>query len=369
MKKSQLFLTAFLCAFSLAGCGQKAAETTTAAAVESGTEASETGAAASETGTEAASETGTEAVSEPESGAGEAEEAGYPVTLTIYDSEGKAYEETWEQAPERVVTTTTSAAELLIALGLEDRIVGIITPDNAVPEELQPYFDGFNNLGDKKTLSKEVIVSAEPQLVIGRVENFHDETSIDRYQELGILSYTQLAGNSSVTTSPEALVTDIRNLGKIFGVEENANDFAAGLEARLKAVEEKAASIDREEPMRSLFMVSFNDGVFGVMNGQLQDEIMSMLGCEDVADKGQSGLSYENLIQYNPDVIIYISADRNAATDAGAVETLLAEPLLQSVPAIANQKILTVKYDCIMDVGPRLVDTIEELADALYEDR
>ena len=152
-------------------------------------------------------------------------------------------------------------------------------------------------------------------------------------------------------------------------MEEKANDFAAGLEARLKAVEEKAASIDREEPMRSLFMVSFNDGVFGVMNGQLQDEIMSMLGCEDVADKGQSGLSYENLIQYNPDVIIYISADRNAATDAGAVETLLAEPLLQSVPAIANQKILTVKYDCIMDVGPRLVDTIEELADALYEDQ
>lgn len=297
-----------------------------------------------------------------------AQEQSYPLEMTIYDSAGTAYEQTFQQAPERVVTTTTSAAELMIALGLEDKIVGIITPDNQVPEEIQPIFDGFVNLGDKKTLSKEVIVAAEPDLVIGRVANFTEETSIDSYAELGILSYTQLAGNSAVTSSPEALLDDIRNLGAIFDVQEEADAYADELEQRLDDIKKSVSERETETPLRSLMLVNLNEGVFGVMNGQLQDEIMTMLGCEDIADKGQSGLSYENLIQYNPDVIIYITADRNAASDEKAVESLLSEPLLKSVPAIADEKIITVKYDCIMDVGPRLYDTIEELNEFLSKE-
>lgn len=355
MKRRTGMLAMVCLVAALAGCSNTSTAQETTTAVETQEES---------TVVQEKSETTTQAVkveNVAETTAVEAEEQSYPFQMTVYDSAGTAYEQTFEQAPERVVTTTTSAAELLIALGLEDKIVGIITPDNQVPEEIQPIFDGFVNLGDKKTLSKEVIVAADPDLVIGRVANFTEETSIDSYAELGILSYTQLAGNSAVTSSPKALLDDIRNLGAIFDVKEEADAYANELEQRLEDIKESVSERETETPLRSLMMVNLNEGVFGVMNGQLQDEIMTMLGCEDVADKGQSGLSYENLIQYNPDVIIYITADRNAATDEKAVETLLSEALLKSIPAIANEKIITVKYDCIMDVGPRMYDTIEEL--------
>lgn len=352
MKKRNGMLAMICLAAVLAGCSN--ASTSQETAASAGTWA-ETAVQAAET------ETASQENNDNE------ESAAYPLQITIYDSLGTAYEQTFEQAPERVVTTTTSAAELMIALGLEDRIVGIINPDNQVPEEIRPIFDKFNNLGDKKTLSKEVIAAAEPALVIGRVINFTEETSIESYAELGILSYTQLAGNAAVSASPEALLEDIRNLGRIFDIQDKAEAYADELELRLADMKETAAERKTEEPLRSLMMVNLNEGVFGVMDGQLQDEIMAMLGCEDVADKGQSGLSYENLIQYNPDVIVYITADRNAASDEKAVESLLNEPILKTIPAIANEKIITIKYDCIMDVGPRMIDTIEELNEFLSE--
>ena len=345
MKKNHLILPFICCAAILAGCGNGSANETTAAPV---TEAAQTTAAQAETSVAETTETAAEEVA-----------VSYQLELVVA--------QTFEQAPEHIVTTSTSAAEILIALGLEDKIVGITKPDNQVPEELQPIFESFNSVGDRKTLSKEVIVAAEPDIVIGRVTSFTEEMSIDSYAELGILSYTQLAGNATVTSKPEALFDDIKNLGKIFDIEETAEEYASQLEDRLNEVKEAAASRSADENLRSLIMVNFNEGVFGVMNGELQDEIMAIVGCEDIADKGQSGLSYENLIEYNPDVIVYIMADRNATTDATAIETMLNEDLLKTVPAIANQKIIPIAYDSIMDVGPRMIDAIEELNAALSE--
>lgn len=353
MKKNHLILPFICCAAILAGCGNGSANETTAAPV---TEAAQTTTAQAETSVAETTETAAEEVA-----------VSYPLELVVYDGQGNEYAQTFEQAPEHIVTTSTSAAEILIALGLEDKIVGITKPDNQVPEELQPIFESFNSVGDRKTLSKEVIVAAEPDIVIGRVTSFTEEMSIDSYAELGILSYTQLAGNATVTSKPEALFDDIKNLGKIFDIEETAEEYASQLEDRLNEVKEAAASRSADENLRSLIMVNFNEGVFGVMNGELQDEIMAIVGCEDIADKGQSGLSYENLIEYNPDVIVYIMADRNATTDATAIETMLNEDLLKTVPAVANQKIIPIAYDSIMDVGPRMIDAIEELNAALSE--
>lgn len=351
MKKKHVMLPLICSLALLTACGNSAskAETTTAQ---------------TEVATETAAETTAEVTTAAETEE-EEEVSLYPFELTLYDGQGTEFTQTFEQAPERVVTTSTSAAEILIALGLEDKIVGISKPDNQVPEELQETFGGFHVVGDRKSLSKEVVVATEPDIIIGRVTSFTEEMSIDSYQELNILSYTQMAGNASVTSSPEALFDDIRNIGKIFNVEEKAEEYVEGLEARLDEVKANVSEQAEGEVLRSLIMVNFNAGTFGVMNGDLQDEIMTLVGCEDIADKGQNGLSYENLIQYNPDVIVYIMADRNAATDTVAIETMLNEDMLQSVPAIANKKIIPMPYDNIMDVGPRMIDAIEDLYEAI----
>lgn len=45
--------------------------------------------------------------------------------IEIYDAQGNKYTQVFEKAPERVVTNTPSSTEILLELGLEDKIVGI----------------------------------------------------------------------------------------------------------------------------------------------------------------------------------------------------------------------------------------------------
>ena len=47
----------------------------------------------------------------------------YPVTVETYDQNGEIVEQTFEACPERVVSISQANTELLIALGLTDKIV------------------------------------------------------------------------------------------------------------------------------------------------------------------------------------------------------------------------------------------------------
>lgn len=56
-------------------------------------------------------------------------------------------------------------------------------PDNEVVGEYKEKIDKITKLGDKKTLSKEVIVSYEPDIIIGRASMF-SSSSMGTYEEL-----------------------------------------------------------------------------------------------------------------------------------------------------------------------------------------
>ena len=94
--------------------------------------------------------------------------------------------------------------------------------------------------------------------------------------------------------------------------------------------------------------------------------MLEAVNAVNVLETGGTGMTLENLISLNPDAIIYITADRFAETDTDAVERLLSEAAIQDVPAIANEKILEIGYDDIMDYGARTISTVEVLADFLY---
>lgn len=91
-----------------------------------------------------------------------------------------------------------------------------------------------------------------------------------------------------------------------------------------------------------------------------------MLGAQLASTESASGLTFENLIQFNPDVILYITADRNKETDPLVLDTLYGEESLASVPAIANERVVEIAYADFMDASPRVFDAAETVLDALY---
>ena len=296
-----------------------------------------------------------------------AEETSYPLTLQIYDADGNAVDMTYDHAPEKVLSTQLSMTELLIKLGLKDKIVGVFDNDNALKGAIADEIASLNSLGDKKSVSKETILATEPDLILGKGPLMFTESSIgtvQSYQELGIPVYTELA-SASIDQSLDNIVEDVRNIGEIFNVQETANSYADELQERIDALMDKVSS-QSGEPLKVLFMAGYADGTFVAFNSKMSSCMLNALNAENVLDKGGNGLTLENLVSMNPDIIVYVRADRFGATDADAVEQLTANAVVQEVPAIANQKVIEMDYDDVMDYGARVIDAAETLYSFMY---
>ena len=188
--------------------------------------------------------------------------------------------------------------------------------------------------------------------------------TVQSYQELGIPVYTELA-SASIDQSLDNIVEDVRNIGEIFNVQETANSYADELQERIDALMDKVSS-QSGEPLKVLFMAGYADGTFVAFNSKMSSCMLNALNAENVLDKGGNGLTLENLVSMNPDIIVYVRADRFGATDADAVEQLTSNAVVQEVPAIANQKVIEMDYDDVMDYGARVIDSAETLYNFMY---
>lgn len=294
----------------------------------------------------------------------------YPLTIDTYGPDGEKYTQTFTEAPSKVITNNPSSTDLLLELGLGDKIIGILKPDNAPDEKWASAYDNLTVLGDKMTMSKEVIIGAEPDFIFGRTMPFTDESmgNIKDLNDMNINVYTQLASNFVIDQSLDNVIQDVRNIGQIFNVSEKANTYADSLQTRLDTIKAQVSDIDQTEPVKVLFMVTYVDGTFNTFgaNSALQSEMLKTINAKNVLETGTSSLTSENLVSLNPDVIVYIKSDRNAKTDTIAVESLLNDETIQSVPAIENEKIIEIGYDEIMDYGVRIFDTLETLYEFIY---
>ena len=251
-----------------------------------------------------------------------AEETKYPVTITTYNADGTEIQQTFEKAPEHVITNNLSATKILIDLGLQDKIVGMLNPDNKVTDSYAEAIEKIPHIGDKKTVSQEVALSYNPDAIIGRNMMFSDKSlgTVDTWNQNGISIYSQKASVSNTEQSLNNVIDDIINIGIIFNVQEKANAYAK----------------------------------------KLQESVLNAFGYTNIAT-GTSGLTLENLVTSAPEFIIYVTSDRNQKLDANAVELMKNNAVLADVPAIKNGKILTISYDELMDYGPSVIDALETI--------
>lgn len=301
-----------------------------------------------------------------------AEKTAYPITMTAYDGNGNEFTQTFDKAPERVIALNDSSAEIMCMLGLGDKVIGAVEPEAPMPAEIADAYARIPQLGDKKTLSKEIIIGSEPDLIIGRAKSFTAEelTDADSYNSMGIDIYSQLSSTDKGDPSLQGVIADIQNIAKIFNAEDAAEPIVADLTKQLDGINGKVANQTGEKPS-VLLIGNLTEGTYGIFGGDksaIHVNLVEDLGGHLVTTKGAKGLTYENLIESNPDVLIYITSERNKEADATALETLYSEPMIQDVPAIADKRVVTVPYAEFLDSTPRIFDTAEKLLLAFYPD-
>ena len=239
----------------------------------------------------------------------------------------------------------------------------MLNPDNALTGKYKDAIATIPQIGDKKTVSQETVLSYEPDAVMGRNMMFSEKSlgTVSTWNENKIPVYTQKASLSTIQQDLGNIVEDVKNLGTIFNVQDKANQYAEQLQAKIDAVK-KANPETQGEKKKALIMVAYNDETFGAYKSALQESLLNQLGYTNVAT-GTSGLTLENLVSMDPELIIYVTSDRNKKLDEKAVDLMKANTVLENVPAIKNQKIMTISYDELMDYGPAVIDSLEKIND------
>ena len=287
--------------------------------------------------------------------------SGYPLTI---DNCGT--EVTFESAPERVVTVKSSTLELMLALGLEDRIVGSAFSDGPVPEELAGAASGVEVLSDNVP-SQEATLATEPDLVFaGWESNLSAEGAGDRgtLAKLGVASYVAPAACKGEGYMPNPLTFDevfreFEEAGAIFGIPDAATELVAQQRAELDAIEPNS------EALTALWYSSGDDTPYVGAGIGAPQMIMQAAGLENVAadvEDTWTAMGWEAIVAANPDVIVLVDAAWNTAE--AKIAHLESNPATAALPAVQEQRYVIVDFPAT-EAGVRNVDAVASIVDQL----
>ena len=273
----------------------------------------------------------------------------------------------YPEVPERVVSMAGFATEMLLALGLEDHIVGYAWQDNEVLPQYQEAFEKLEPLcPPAMDPGEEKVLAAEPDLVLSWA-SWSDEEYFN-YKNLaknGINAY----GFHSERWSGghlEDVYTDFLNIGKIFRVEDKAEALVNEMKSN---VEETAKKVEDKEKV-SVFVcdASSNEESCMTVGGGLPQELLEKAGGEnvdtDVEANWERGYRWEKIIAADPEWIVidyYASAD-----EADAVLNLLkSDPQLSQMQAVLKDQIVLVGLTDI-SCSERIDETVALLASEFH---
>lgn len=267
----------------------------------------------------------------------------------------------FDAPPSRVVTIKSTSTEMLLALGLGDRIVGSSFSDGSVPGmfagEASPPVLAEN------IPSQEVILVAMPDLVYGGWEsNFSADGAGSRvsYQRLGVNTLVSPAACRESGYRPQPLTFDrvfeeISQVGAIFGVQDAA--------ARLTGIqrEELAAVHPSEAGMTALWYSSGSDTPYVGAGIGAPQMIMDAAGLINIAadvDDSWSSLSWEVVVDRNPDVIVLI--DSSWGSVQKKIGVLEANPATAQLDAVVHKRYLVLPF-ASSEAGVRSVSAVSSL--------
>jgi iron complex transport system substrate-binding protein len=249
--------------------------------------------------------------------------------------------------PDRIVSLSPSATEILFAVGAGDQVIAADSLSNFPTEA--PSQDGLQAF----TPNIEAIAAFDPDLLI---TSFDPESALAT--AFGALEVP-------VMVQPGALTIDdtyaqIADLGLATGKIDEAATVVADIRARVDAAIEMSAATGTE-PVRVYH--ELDDTFFSVSSASFIGDLYARLGFENVADPADpDGLGYpqvtaEYLIEADPTLIVITDLVGYGPDDVAA------RPGWDSMTAVQANNIVQINADVASRWGPRVADLAEQLAE------
>lgn len=267
---------------------------------------------------------------------------GFP--MTIVDSLGR--EITIENEPEKIISLSPAITEILFAIGVEDKLVGVTDYCDYPPAALdKPRVGSFNSI------NLELIVNGEPDVIFMAAGIQADFVS--HLEDLGIKVVALDANGIS------QVLANIRTAGAVTGAVAGSKELADALEQRINTIQEKVAQACHKP---SVFFEVWDDPLMTAGPGSFVNDLILTAGGENVAaDVGEefAEFSLEILLERNPHIYIINN-------HAHKPQDIKKRPGYTGLKAVQENQVYAIEDDLVTLPGPRIVDGLEEMAKIIH---
>ena len=246
--------------------------------------------------------------------------------------------------PQRIISLYGGLTEILIALGLKDRVVAHIQGDDSLTD--------IPTVGTHLQPNVEMILALKPDLVVqGGVP-----------KGMPALKKLEAEGVPVAMFAPHdfaGLFSTIQRLGALTGQEEAAAALNRGLQDRLQQVAER---LKGRKPVRVFFEVRYQN-LLAAGRGSMVNDIITRAGGVNVVETSQrlAPFSLEALLQAQPDVYLIQQGPMNQSP-----EDIYSRPYFQELRAVKAKRVLVVDEGLFSHPGPRSAEAVEQLARFLH---
>lgn len=282
---------------------------------------------------------------------------------------------TYEKAPETAVALSYSIAEIMVALGLEDKIVAIAPSMYILDQVSEQYRDKVGALpileGNYGVPTLETVLETDAEFVFGDSYSFY-ATSVGTAEDFDAANVKIYAteGTYIADSNLEQLYNDIINIGKIFRVDQRAEDLVSELRQREQQVRDNVADL---EPVRVFYYDSDSGGgvdMSTIGGVGLQNYLLELAGGENIfADEEQQFFitSWEDVIKRDPEIIMVCDYYGEGFAEQKIAE-MKVNPATAELAAVKADRFIVVPG---LAMFPSLenLDVIEQMAKDLRPDR
>lgn len=273
---------------------------------------------------------------------------------------------TFDAAPTRAIANDVNLIEMMLALGLRDRMVGYtgVSGWKTLDPELREGIAELPELSAQYP-TREVLLGAEPDFFFAGWNygmKVGGEVTPETLEPLGIKTYELT--ESCIFVGPKAkssmqdMYADLLNLGSIFGVEDRAKALVAGYEARLAEI---TAKVDRTTPLRVFVYDSGEETPFTAGAYAIPTALIESAGGRNIMDdldKSWATVAWEPVVERNPEVIVIVNYGDVTADQK--IAFLEGNPAFAGIDAVKNDRYVVLEY-VEATPGPRNIRAVEKL--------
>ena len=278
---------------------------------------------------------------------------------------------TFETPPQRAISNDVNLTEMMLVLGLADRMVGYtgISGWKTLDAKMREGVKKLPELSSKYP-SKEVLVGADADFFFAGWNygmKVGGEVTPETLAPFGIKVYELTESCTHIMqkgkASIEDMYADLLNLGAIFSVQDRAT---ALVESYKEDLTEFSKSFETGKPLRVFVYDSGEDAPFTAGRYAMPTALIEAAGGQNIMDefeKSWATVTWEEVVERNPEVVVIINYGNVTAEQKR--EFMISNPAFANIDAVKNDRFVTLEY-VEATPGPRNISAIKTLAGAFW---